>query len=182
LSDLDARLSIRPAAARDAEAIARVQRDSWRTSYTGILPLEVIAAHTGARDPAEWARRMGRAGTDGATFVAERSRKVVGFANCGPAREPLKELDGEIYALYVLQEHQRRGVGRELVRACAMHFARRGMFGFFLWVLKANRARMFYGALGGEEVGEKTERLGRFDFAEVAYGWSDLTGLVAEPE
>jgi len=182
LSDLDSRRVIRPATPKDAEAISRVQRDSWRTSYTGILPLEVIATHTGARDPTEWARRIARGGTDGATFVAERGGKVVGFASCGPAREPVKGLDGEIYALYVLQEHQRRGVGRELVRACARHFARRGLFGLFLWVLKANRARMFYGALGGEEVGEKTERLGRFDFAEVAYGWSDLTGLVADPE
>jgi ribosomal protein S18 acetylase RimI-like enzyme len=182
LSDLAARLVIRAAQPADAEAIARVQRDSWRTSYTGILPLEVIAAYGGSRDAVEWRRRLARAGPDGSTWVAARAGVVVGFANCGPARDPVAHLDGEIYALYVLQEHQRRGVGRELVRACAKHFARRGMFGFFLWVLKANRARMFYGALGGEEVGQKTERLGRFDFAEIAYGWNDLTGLVADPE
>ena len=170
---------MRPASPADAEAIARVQRDSWRTTYAGILPLDVIASHAGTSGAVSWRRRLEHPGPDSATWVAERSRVVVGFAACGRAREALQGLDAEIYALYVLQEHQRRGVGRELVRACARHFARRGLFGFHLWVLKANRARMFYGSLGGEEVGEKVERLGRHDFAEIAYGWSDLTGLIA---
>ena len=43
---------------------------------------------------------------------------------------------------------------------------------------KANRARLFYEAIGGEVVGERTERLGRHQFAQVAYGWHDLTTLV----
>ncbi|HEX4781382.1 MAG TPA: GNAT family N-acetyltransferase [Usitatibacter sp.] len=182
MSDLDARLSIRAAGPQDAEAVARVQRESWRTSYAGILPLEVIASHAGTRDAIAWRRRLERPGADGATFVAQRAGQVIGFASCGPAREPVRNLDAEVYALYVLQASQRRGVGRELLRACARHFARRGFFGFFLWVLKANRARMFYSAIGGEEMAQKSERLGKFDFAEIAYGWEDLTGLIAHEE
>ena len=53
-----------------------------------------------------------------------------------------------------------------------------GLFGFYLWVLKANRARLFYEALGGEVVAEKTERLGGHPFGEIAYAWHDLTALV----
>ena len=104
----------------------------------------------------------------------------MGFASCGDARHHLEGLEAEIYALYVLQSHQRRGIGRELVRACARHFVRQGQFGFYLWVLKANRARMFYEAIGGEIIGERNERLGKHDFAEVAYGWHDLTTLVVD--
>ena len=85
----------------------------------------------------------------------------MGFASCGPARHRLEGLEAEIYALYVLQAQQRRGVGRALVRACARHFVRHGCFGFYLWVLKANRARLFYESRSAaEEVGAKTERLG----------------------
>ena len=95
----------------------------------------------------------------------------------------MEGIDAEIYALYVLQAHQRLGAGRELVRACARHFVRQGQFGFYLWVLKANRARLFYESLGGVEMGEKTERLGRLhSFSQVAYGWHDLTALVALPD
>ena len=103
----------------------------------------------------------------------------MGFASCGEARHRLEGLEAEIYALYVLQGAQRQGAGRELVRACARHFVRHGRFGFYLWVLKANRARLFYEALGGAQMGEKSERLGLHSFSEVAYGWHELTSLVA---
>jgi hypothetical protein len=55
---------------------------------------------------------------------------------------------------------------------------RQGHFGFYLWVLKANRARMFYDAMGGQEIAEKRERLGLHSFVEVAYAWHDVTPLV----
>ncbi|MBC8022464.1 MAG: GNAT family N-acetyltransferase, partial [Burkholderiales bacterium] len=114
-------------------------------------------------------------------WIAERpGQGVVGFASCGDARVPIEGLDAEIYALYVLQAHQQRGIGRSLVRACARHFVRHALFGFHLWVLKANRARLFYEALGGEVIGERSERLGRHEFAEICYGWHDLTNLVCD--
>jgi ribosomal protein S18 acetylase RimI-like enzyme len=179
LSDIEAALTIRAAAADDAQAIARVHRDSWQTTYAGILPLAVIASQAGRKTEGRWRKRLTLAGTGEATWIAERGGAIVGFASCGDARHKLEGLEAEIYALYVLQPHQRRGAGRSLVRACARHFVLNGHFGFYLWVLKANRARMFYEALGGEEIGEKSERLGLHSFAEVAYGWHDLTGLVA---
>jgi ribosomal protein S18 acetylase RimI-like enzyme len=179
---LAASLVIRAATQADAGAIAAVHRESWQTTYAGILPLAVIAREAGRKSEAVWRRRLAVKRPGSVTWIAERgAHGVVGFASCGESREPLQGLDAEIYALYVLQPHQRRGVGRELVRACARHFVRQGLFGFHLWVLKANRARLFYETLGGEEIGEKMERLGKHEFAEVAYGWHDLTALVADP-
>jgi len=175
-----ARLVVRAAGPSDAEVIARVQRDTWRTTYAGILPLAVIESFANERDAAAWQRRLAQGTTESCTWIAERGGTIVGFASCGPARRPIGGIDGEIYALYVVQSSQRRGVGRELVRACARHFVRHGIFGLYLWVLKANRARMFYEALGGEVVQEKVERLGQHDFAELAYGWRDLTSLVVD--
>ncbi|HSJ95861.1 MAG TPA: GNAT family N-acetyltransferase [Myxococcota bacterium] len=179
MPDLASAVAVRAARPGDEAGIARVHRESWRTTYTGILPLEVIAAQAGRRTEAIWRRRLALGPPHENVWIAERDGRVVGFASCGDARHRLAGLDAEIYALYVLQEQQRRGVGRELVRACARHFVRQGQFGFYLWVLKANRARLFYEALGGEEMGEKTERLGLHSFAEIAYGWRDLAGLAA---
>ena len=174
-------LVVREAALRDAASIAHVHRESWRTTYAGILPLSVLAAEAGRKSESAWRRRLGPVrATGAATFIAERDGRVVGFASCGEARSSVARLDAEIYALYVLQSHQQCGVGRALVRACARHFVRNGLFGFYLWVLRANRARMFYEALGGEVVGERTEKLGLHDFGEIAYGWRDLTDLVVD--
>jgi ribosomal protein S18 acetylase RimI-like enzyme len=177
-----ARLVVRAAGPADAPSIARVQHETWRTAYAGILPLDVITSHTDGRDATAWQRRIARQSSESLTWIAERAGRAVGFASCGPARDDVEGLDGEIYALYVLQSQQRRGVGRELVRHCARHFVRRGIFGFYLWVLKANRARLFYETLGGEALREKMERLGSHDFAEIAYGWHDLSALVLDAE
>lgn len=180
--DVAAALTVRAATVADARAIAAVHRDSWRSTYAGILPLAVIAREAGRRSEASWRKRLAVKHADSATWMAERGgHGVVGFASCGPSRAPLEGLGAEVYALYVLQAHQRRGVGRELMRACARHFARRGIFGMYLWVLKANRARFFYEALGGQEIAAKTERLGQHEYAEIAYGWHDLTALALGP-
>ena len=182
MSDVSADLVIRGAVPGDAAAISTVHRESWRTTYAGILPLEVIAREAGRKTEESWRRWLERQDSLSATLVAELPGDgIVGFSFCGGARSPVEGLEAEIYALYVLQAHQRRGIGRELVRASARHFVRHGLFGFYLWVLKANRARLFYEALGGEAAAEKTERLGGHPFNEVAYTWHDLAGLVGSP-
>lgn len=157
-----------------------MHRDAWRTTYAGILPLAVIAREAGRKSEENWRQWLAQERGLSRTLVAERPEAgIVGFAFCGPARAPIEGLEAEIYALYVLQPHQRQGVGRALVEGAARHFVRHGLFGFFLWVLKANRARLFYEALGGQEVGEKTESLGGHPFGEIAFGWHDLTALVS---
>lgn len=173
---------MRAAGPADAGGIALVHQASWRTTYTGILPLDVIAQHTTSKNEATWRARLADNRILARTFVVEDEGGVLGFANCGPARHFLEGLEAEIYALYVLQGHQRRGAGRALVTECAHHFVRNGLFGFYLWVLKANRARMFYEALGGAEAGEKSERLGLHSFSQVAYAWHDVTALIATSE
>ncbi len=173
------RIGVREARLEDAAAIAHVHRESWRTTYAGILPLAVIAEEAGRKSERAWRRRLAARVPEAAHFVAEATDDgIVGFASCGPARHRLQGLEAEIYALYVLQPRQRQGVGRALLAACAAHFVRHGHFGFYLWVLKANRARLFYERLGGEEIGEKRERLGLHSFAELAYGWHDPSRLI----
>jgi ribosomal protein S18 acetylase RimI-like enzyme len=180
LSSVDAKLVIRAAGVADAAAIAHVHRESWRTTYAGMLPLAMIERETERKSEATWRHWLENADRPTATIVAEvPGAGIVGFSFCGAARTSLEGLEAEIYALYVLQEHQRHGVGRELVRESARHFVRLGLFGFYLWVLKANRARLFYEALGGQSIAEKTEQLGGHPFGEIAYAWHDLTALVA---
>jgi ribosomal protein S18 acetylase RimI-like enzyme len=170
---------LRAASVADAPAIARVHQESWRTTYSGILPRDVIEQLAGRRSEANWRSRLAAAQGMEAVWIAEEGERMLGFAACGSARHRLEGLEAEIYALYVLQDCQRRGVGRALVRACARHFVRHAHFGFYLWVLKANRARLFYDALGGAAVAEKSERLGLHSFSEIAYAWHDVTALVA---
>ena len=174
LSDVISGLVVRAAKPEDAQAISHVHRESWRTTYAGILPVEVIAREAGRKTEIAWRQWLEHQAGLSTTYVAELPGEgIVGFAFCGEARAPIDHLEAEIYALYVLQSHQRRGIGAGLVRECARHFVRHGLFGFYLWVLKANRARLFYSAIGGEVVAERTERLRR---ASVRRGSLRLAG------
>ena len=171
-------MRLRRATLDDAPGVAHVHQEAWRTTYTGILPRAVIEQLAGRRSEETWRSRLADRGMH-AVWVAEDAGSIVGFASCGDARHRLAGVEAEVYALYVLQDCQRRGFGRELLRACARHFVAHGLFGFYLWVLKANRARLFYEAVGGEEAGQKSERLGLHSYDEVAYAWRDVATLLA---
>ena len=85
---------------------------------------------------------------------------------------------GELYAVYLLEAHQRRGVGRRLACAVAHGLLSAGFESMLLWVLEENRrARRFYESLGGEQVGRKNIEIGGAALVEVSYGWRDITGL-----
>ncbi len=179
LPDVSSALAFRAAGPADAAAIARVHQESWRTTYSGILPTAVIAELAGRKTEERWHSRLDTPSTSQATFVAHDGAEPIGFAWCGEARHKLEGLEAEVYALYVLQPYQRRGGGSGLLAQCAHHFLRQGLFGFYLWALKANRARLFYEALGGAGIAEKSERLGQHSYLEVAYAWHDLAPIAA---
>src|SRR5690349_14457491 len=111
---------IRPAQPADAGGIARVHVDSWRTTYRGIVPDDVLARLSYEDRERRWHQILFAPGAEQFAFVAKTSTgRVIGFANGGPEREHNAEYPGEISALYLLQEYQRKGIGRRLVGAAA---------------------------------------------------------------
>ena len=73
---------------------------------------------------------------------------MVGFVHLAPGRgEDLSPDTGEVTALYLLQEHWRRGGGRRLMAAATDALRRAGFTEAVLWVLASNeRGRAFYEA------------------------------------
>jgi ribosomal protein S18 acetylase RimI-like enzyme len=104
--------------------------------------------------------------------------EIVGLARDDPSYEEATEHTGEIYALYVRESHQRRGLGRRLVQAVAAHLAELGMTSLLIGCLAAGiPARRFYEALGGQVVGEREYDENGVKLPIVVYGWPDLRGL-----
>lgn len=103
---------------------------------------------------------------------------MIGFAVGGPNREAKAEYDAELYAIYLLADEQRRGVGRALFQAEISELVRRGFTSMQVWVLVDNPARKFYEALGGQYVHEKDIEIGGATLKEAAYGWKSLTGFL----
>ena len=159
--------------------MARVHVHTWRTAYSGIVSADYLASLSYKDGQSMWDDILSTDRPATSTLVAEAGGgEIIGFAGGGPERQGDPTHLGEIYAVYVLQDHQRRGVGRRLVMAVARQLLRDGFVSMLLWVLEDNHpACRFYESLGGEQVGRQTTTIGGTDLTEVSYGWKDIAGL-----
>jgi ribosomal protein S18 acetylase RimI-like enzyme len=164
---------IRPATLEDATAIARVHVASWQSTYRGMLPDEFLASLSETGYAERWKRVIG----DGSSkvYVAEDGGEVVGFASGGRERAGETGYTGELYAIYVIDAAQRRGFGRELVRATVAGLRELGLDDMIIWVLRDNQpARSFYERLGGVYIRGQPITIGSVTLEEVSYGWRRL--------
>jgi ribosomal protein S18 acetylase RimI-like enzyme len=157
---MDASFTIRPATVDDAEELAQVNVDTWRSAYAGIMPDDVLAG----LDLGEWtARKRQQLSEPGpfTTLVATAGPAIVGFVSYGPYRidsqtdgEPVPA--GEVLAVYVHPKRQGAGAGRALMDAAAAGLRRQGFPELRLWVLEDNApSRRFYERYGLVTDGER---------------------------
>jgi ribosomal protein S18 acetylase RimI-like enzyme len=167
---------VRPATVDDAPAIARVHVASWRSTYGTLMPGDFLESLGEAAYADRW-RRLIEEGSS-RVYVVEHGGEVVGFASGGRERAGEAGYSGELYAIYILDGFQRRGHGRELVRAVVGGLRELGLEDMVIWVLKDNEpARHFYERLGGVYVREQPITLGSVTLQEVSYGWRRLDGV-----
>ena len=168
--------TVRPAEIDDAAAIARIHVATWRTAYRGLLPDDFLASLDEAGYAERWRRTL--ADRSGRVYVAEAGGAVVGFASGGRERAGEDGYEGELYAIYILDEAQGRGHGRGLVRAVAGGLRELGLRDVIVWVLRDNQpARRFYERLGGVYVRAQPITIGSSLLQEVSYGWKSLDSI-----
>jgi GNAT superfamily N-acetyltransferase len=173
--------TIRKAVPDDAAGVAKVHVDSWRTTYKGIVQEEYLESLSYDRSEERWRNRFAKNPAEYAMFVAENEvGQIIGFADGGPERSGDCDYNGELYAIYILQEYQRKGIGKRLFGHVVSHLASNNFHGLMVWVLNDNPSRLFYESLGGQLVRNKTVEIGNQHLHECAYGWRDLTSLHAE--
>ena len=131
---------------------AYVHWKSWQESYRGIVDDGYLDRMTLAQTEEKAFRWRDN------ILVAKDGERVVGFVGYGPASG--EEGTGEIFALYVLEEYQRRGIGYALMREALSRLE--GCRVVVLWALKENdKAIRFYERVGFlPDGGEKEITLG----------------------
>ena len=149
--------TVRQATAADADAIGRIQVESWRAAYSGLLPEETIAAFDVETRRQMWREGLSRTPRPGsATFVALVDEEIVGFATVGASLS--EDGTGELWAIYVHPTTWSRGTGRALIEASEQSLRDSGFTQALLWVLEGNeRAERFYRAAGWTRDGEKED-------------------------
>jgi ribosomal protein S18 acetylase RimI-like enzyme len=168
---------IRPTREQDIPSIARVHVESWRTTYRGIVADSFLDALSYQKHEDRHRRYMAQPGT--VHFVAELPRDgIVGFLMGGRERSGDVQFPGELFAIYILDQNRRQGIGSALVRHWAASLRRAGLNSALVWVLVENKpAIAFYRRLGCRQLREQMVEIGGDSMKEFAYGWDDLTTL-----
>jgi len=172
-------MKIRPARVSDADGIAHVHVESWRSTYKGIIADDHLANLSKQKRADQWHENLRAQNPKTCIFVVtDANGQIIGFASGGAQREPQLNYDGELYAIYLLETAQGRGLGTRLTHVVANHLVTNGFESMSVWVLEDNPSRKFYLALGGKYVSKKTITIGEQELIEVAYGWRYLHNLL----
>ena len=171
-----ARFAVRPATLDDASEIARVQTQSWQTSYRGILPDSILDTMDPARRIGSRREILADAGALNLVAYDATHGDIVGFSNAGPSRrhgQPEGAVFGrvgELYEIYILDRAKRYGLGRELFDVVTDWCRSRHMATMIVWVLEGNAyARRFYEAMGGQVCGHTQSTVRGFGVVEISY-------------
>jgi ribosomal protein S18 acetylase RimI-like enzyme len=165
---------IREANLADAPAIAKVHVDTWRTTYSNLMPAKFLADLSYEERETKWVKIFSNIAQDNFTYIAEDGiGQVIGFANGGKERTGDRIYQGEMYAIYILEKYQRQGLGYRLVSTIATRLMQSDISSMLVWVLADNPAAHFYQSLGGQQVYQKQIEIATVQLVEVAYGWMD---------
>ena len=168
-------MRIRSATKSDAVQIAEVHVNSWRTTYKGVVPDSYLDHLSVTKRILSWGKQLDEENTGSKVFVAENELgQIVGFVSGGSNRLETMPFDSEIYAIYLLEEYQRQGIGERLISSITSFLMDQGFKSTYLWALENNRYRSFYEKLGGIAVGQEEIEIGREKLQEIAYGWNNL--------
>jgi GNAT superfamily N-acetyltransferase len=170
-------LTLRDATEADADAMARVKVDTWRTAYRGIIAADFLDSLSYSEAAERFRNSMSLSAGEEHFIVAVDAGRVIGFAIFGRERAVAALDRGEVYAVYVRSEYHGQGIGLALMRTAAARLLEQGIRSLIVWTLEQGRSRQFYEHLGGRLCGSKIAHIGGVGYTHVAYCWSDIRQL-----
>lgn len=117
--------------------------------------------------------------SDQAVFVAETDEgDIIGFSNGGKERTGnYPNYNGELYALYIIKEFQRKGIGKLLLKPVVDLLITNGIYSMIVKVLEENHSRYFYESLGAQRLDTLEIKIAGETYRELVYGWEDIREL-----
>ena len=179
-------IQLRLATVADAEAIAAIRIEGWRTTYRGMIPDSYLDEMDMNENVLHWRTILQAlpAKEDSlCVYVAVSEDEIVGFVSAMKLPEPKLDKDGEINAIYIRPQWQRCGIGKRMLHKAARSLQAMGCTSCVIWVIDGNsQARNFYEELGGEILIEQDFSWDGLDLTEVGYGWNDLNVMLASAD
>ncbi|MEK5068663.1 GNAT family N-acetyltransferase [Sporosarcina sp. FSL K6-1508] len=172
-------MNIRKATLSDAKGIAKVHVDSWKSTYINIIPDEFLETLSYDQRTDLWNRNISKEGNY--VFVAENNeREIVGFADCGKRDGNNVDNSGDLTSIYLLEEYQGRGVGKQLLKQLVLQFEELGFNRVFVEVLEDNKTRYFYEYYGANLLESEKTTIAGTELNLLIYEWNNLNELISK--
>lgn len=168
---------VRPSVVADDPGIRKVQVETWKSTYRGMMPDHVLDQLTVENPPKQSKAPDPVLIESRRAFVAETENgEIVGFAVGGLPRTKDGDYESELWAIYVLPALQGKGIGTKLFRALTAELACRYK-NMVIWVLEENHSsHRFYERLGGKRLPLKKPFMWENEpvATEIAYAWDAI--------
>lgn len=90
-----------------------------------------------------WKKILGENRKHYRCWIAKQDNNVIGFADVGKPRDPSSQFDAELYAIYLLPNMLRKGVGSLLFSQALAYCIENGFQSMIAWVAEGNESRRF---------------------------------------
>jgi GNAT superfamily N-acetyltransferase len=161
---------IRSATLEDAEKIAYIHVKAWQESYKGIIDQNYLDMISFSERLAFRKKILMHPKSAQINLVAVQNNQIIGFCDAGVAFDSSEAYRGEIYAIYLLNEFKRHGVGKALFKHINKNLGEYLLTPYVTWVLEENKtACRFYEKCGGQFFKKKSVEIGDQNYIEIAY-------------
>ena len=170
-------MNIREAKLLDAEAIARVYVDSWKSTYKNIIPDSYLDRMTYEKRIPQWINNISRA--DNYVYVAETDDgEIVGFADGGKRETNKFKNSGDLTSIYICKDYQGQGIGKKLVEKLFAKLKELSYQRIFVEVLDDNKSKFFYEKMGAEFYELTTIEVQGKELGLAIYEWKDVNSVL----
>ncbi len=172
-------MKIEKATILDAETIADINIKVWKTTYKNIISKASLTKRENQRESI--IERICTLIKTNTYLIAKIDDTIVGFILYGSLRDT-SNLDnkktGEIYAIYILDTHQRKGIGKNLMVHAIKDLISKEYKDLLIWGLKNNPYTQFYEKLGGKKMSTREIKIFEDILIENSYYFEDIKSII----
>ena len=162
-------MEIRRATQSDLQEIADIHIESWKDSYSNVLPAEFLAGQIDRNFKKHWNEIEIK---DEDIVLVAQENSLVGFVAVWC--RPIPFIDN----LHVKPSQRSKKIGSALIKVVAKELITKGHNTAFLWVFESNeKAIRFYEQLGGVQKEQSIKNVFGYDVLSRKIEWDDLSTI-----
>ncbi len=160
----------------DISEITKIYVDSWKITYSGILPEDYLD-NISFKEKREYLLTNFQRPKNKFFVSINDNEEVSGFVAFGEESTGKTKYTGELFFVYLLNEYKGQGIGKLLFKKAIDELEKSNITSMLIWALEKNPVCKFYEYLGGKKTFERYSVYNGERFKDVAYTWDDITTI-----